>query len=380
MSAVSADIFCEEMKSIIGFVKGNAVLAISLAAAVISAIFVPPSKEYAGYVDYPVIILLFCLMAAVAGLRGLGVFDALSRTLLSKTSSARMIAFILMNLCFFVSMLVTNDVALITFVPLTMGLYAGGGMSSQLIMTVVIETAAANLGSMMTPIGNPQNLFLFRHFEMSGGDFVAAMLPLGIVSYLLLSCSVLLVKKGSLPPLEGGRQVNLGWRLWVYAAVFVICVLSVADIISAYICLVVTVIAMLAADVRLFSKADYPLLVTFVCFFVFVGNLGSIPAVESFITGLLADRELLVSAALSQVISNVPAAAMLADFTENARELLRGVNIGGLGTPVASLASLISYRFYCAGRNAEKGRYMMVFLAVNFAMLAVLLIIGIILP
>ncbi len=380
MSAVTADIFCEKMKNLIGFIKGNAVLAISLAAAVISAFIVPPSKEYIGYVDYPVIILLFCLMAAVAGLRGLGVFDALSGALLSRTSSSRMIAFILMNLCFFVSMLVTNDVALITFVPLTMGLYAAGGMSSQLIMTVVIETAAANLGSMLTPIGNPQNLFLFRHYEMSGGEFIGAMLPLGILSYLLLCAAVLLVKKGSLPPLVGGRSMKTGWRLWVYAAVFVICVLSVADIISAYICLAVTIIAVLAADVRLFSKVDYPLLVTFVCFFVFVGNLGRIPAVESFITGLLSGRELLVSAALSQVISNVPAAAMLADFTGSARELLRGVNIGGLGTPVASLASLISYRFYCAGREAKKGRYMLVFLTVNFAMLAILLVCGIILP
>ncbi len=365
------------MKNIVNFIKGNTVLAISLAAAVISAFLVPPSMDYVGYVDYPVIILLFCLMAAVAGLRGLGVFDMLSRTLLSRTSSARMIAFILMNMCFFVSMLVTNDVALITFVPLTMGLYAASGMSHQLIMTIVIETAAANLGSMMTPIGNPQNLFLFRHFEMSGGEFISAMLPLGIISYLMLSCSVLLVKKGSLPPLEESSPMKLSWRLWIYAAVFVICVLSVADIISAYICLAVTIIAILVADVRLFSKVDYSLLLTFVCFFVFVGNLGSIPAVESFITGLLKDKELIVSAALSQIISNVPAAAMLADFTDNAAELLRGVNIGGLGTPVASLASLISYRFYCAGNNSQKGRYMGVFLAVNFAMLALLLIFGI---
>lgn len=379
MSAFRRTFFVRKMKKIIGFFKGNAVLTISLAAAVISAFIVPPNKDYIGYVDVPVIILLFCLMAAVAGLRGIGVFDALSRKLLSKTCSTRMIAFILMNLCFFVSMLVTNDVALITFVPLTIGLYAGSTMSSQLIMTIVIETAAANLGSMMTPIGNPQNLFLFRHFEMNGSEFISAVLPLGIVSYAMLCIAVLLVKKDDLPSPDDASSIRAGWRLWVYAAVFVICVLSVADIISAYICLAITVIAMLAADVRLFSKIDYPLLLTFVCFFVFVGNLGNIPAVEQFITQLLAGRELLVSAALSQVISNVPAAAMLADFTDNATELLRGVNIGGLGTPVASLASLISYRFYCAAKDARKGRYMLVFLAVNFAMLTVLMLFGIIL-
>lgn len=364
------------MKRVIDFFKGNAVLTISLAAAVISSFFVPPSKEYLGYVDFPVIILLFCLMAAVAGLRKLGVFDALSKALLSKTSSARMIAFILMNLCFFVSMPVTNDVALITFVPLTMGIYAGSGMTSQLIVTIVIETAAANLGSMMTPIGNPQNLFLFRHYEMDIGSFMGAVLPLGMISYVLLCFSVLLVKKGSLPEMQESTPLSIGWRFPVYAAVFIVCVLSVADIINAYICLAVTLIAVAVTDYRLFSKVDYPLLATFVCFFIFVGNLGNIEAVSSFAAELLTGREFLVSALLSQVISNVPAAAMLAGFTENATELLRGVNIGGLGTPVASLASLISFRFYCAGKDVDKGRYMLIFLAVNLVMLIIMLAAG----
>ncbi len=370
----------EKMKRVIDFLKGNAVLTISLAAAVISAFFVPPSADYIGYIDFPVIILLFCLMAAVAGLRSLGVFDALSKALLSKTSSARMIAFILMNLCFFVSMLVTNDVALITFVPLTMGLYAGSGMGTQLIITIVVETAAANLGSMLTPIGNPQNLFLFRHYEMDMAGFMGAVLLLGVISYLLLCAALLLIKKGTLPPMGETARLSAGWRFWIYAAVFVVCVLSVADIISAYICLAVTAVAVIIADRSLFAKVDYPLLVTFVCFFVFVGNLGNIDAVRSFVAELLSGRELIVSALLSQVISNVPAAAMLAGFTENARELLRGVNIGGLGTPVASLASLIAFRYYCAGKDVQKGRYMLMFLGVNLVMLIIMIIFGIIIP
>ncbi len=368
------------MKIILDFVKVNAVLMISLLAAVISAFIVPPSTAYFGYVDWSVIILLFCLMAVVAGLRSLGVFDTLSRVLLSKTGSARMIAFILMNLCFFVSMLVTNDVALITFVPLTMGLYSGTGMSGQLIMTVVIETAAANLGSMMTPIGNPQNLFLFRHYEMGMGDFFGSVLVLGAVSYALLCVSILLVKNGSIKVGGEAPQLKTGWRFWLYIAVFAVCVLSVAGIINEYICLVVTVVVVIVADYKLFLKIDYPLLATFICFFVFVGNIGSISAVESFVAGLLSGRELIVSALLSQIISNVPAAAMLADFTENSSALLRGVNIGGLGTPVASLASLISFRYYSSDKEAKKGRYMAVFLGVNFVMLVMLLIIGIFLP
>ncbi len=368
------------MKGLLNFFKGNAVLSISLLAALISCVIVPPSMDYIGYVDYSVIILLFCLMGVVAGLRSLGVFDALSGTLLKRTGSARVIAFILMNLCFFVSMAVTNDVALITFVPLTMGLYAGAGMSAQLIMTVVIETAAANLGSMLTPIGNPQNLFVYKHYEMGMGEFLSAVLPIGGVSYLLLCVAVLLVKKGSIKTASGPKPLEIGWKFWLYIAVFILCVLAVAGLINEYACLAVTVAALLASDRRLFTKIDYSLLLTFVCFFVFVGNLGSISAVEQFVAGLLSGRELLVSAALSQIISNVPAAAMLAGFTENASELLRGINIGGLGTPVASLASLISYRYYSAGIEPEKGKYMGVFLAVNFAMLGVLLAVGIFLP
>ena len=369
-----------KMKRVIDFFKNNAVLTISLAAAVISAFFVPPSMDYFGYIDFSVIILLFCLMAAVAGLRSLGVFDALSKALLSKTSSARMIAFILMNLCFFISMLVTNDVALITFVPLTMGLYSASGMGTQLIVTIVIETAAANLGSMMTPIGNPQNLFLYRHYGMDIGSFMGDVLPLGALGYILLCFSILLVKKGRLPEMKESTPLRIGWRFPVYAAVFVICVLSVADIINAYICLAVTIIAVIAADHKLLARVDYPLLATFVCFFIFVGNLSNIESVRSFVAELLSGRELTVSALLSQVISNVPAAAMLAGFTENAGALLRGVNIGGLGTPVASLASLISFRFYCADKNAQKGRYMIIFLAVNLVMLAIMLAAGIFLP
>lgn len=365
------------MNKVVSFVKNNAVLMISLLAALISMIFVPPSNAYIGYIDFSVIILLFCLMGAVAGLRSLGVFDAISTALLSKTSSTRVIAFILMNLCFFLSMLVTNDVALITFVPLTLGLYAGSGMSSQLIMTVVIETAAANLGSMMTPIGNPQNLFLYKHYGMSADSFFASVLVLGIIGYAVLCLSVLFVKKGAVRSKQDCHSFKAGPRFLLYAAVFILCVLSVAGLVSEYICLISAVAVILIADYMLFTKIDYSLLLTFVCFFIFVGNIGSIEAVKSFVAQLLTDRELLVSALLSQVISNVPAAAMLADFTENSVELLRGVNIGGLGTPIASLASLISYRFYASTENAKKGRYMLVFLAVNFVMLGIMLCAGI---
>ncbi|MGN0688497.1 MAG: SLC13 family permease [Oscillospiraceae bacterium] len=367
------------MKRVIGFIKDNVVLVVSLAVAVISAVFVPPNRDYLGYVDYKVIILLFCLMAAVAGLRSLGVFDALSARLLSGTRSARTIAFILMNLCFFTSMLVTNDVALITFVPLTLGLYSGAGMSTQLIMTIVIETAAANLGSMMTPIGNPQNLLLYSGYGLTPGEFFSNVLLLGAVGYVLLCGCVLLVKRGEIKPPEGCEKSVPGIRAAVYGAVFAVCVLSVAGVVCEYICLAAALAAVLICDRSLLKKVDYSLLATFVCFFVFVGNIGSIPQIKSFIAQLLCGRELVVSALLSQAISNVPAAAMLSGFTDNYAALLKGVNIGGLGTPVASLASLISFRLYCADKDCRKGRFMMIFLAVNIVLFGIMLTIGLLL-
>lgn len=366
------------MKKAVEFIKSNIVLAAAFAAALISMIFVPPSAAYLEYIDFSVIILLFCLMAAVAGLRSLGVFDALSSALLAKTCSARIIAFILMNLCFFLSMLVTNDVALITFVPLTLGLYAGSGMTQQLIMTIVLETAAANLGSMITPIGNPQNLFLFKHYNMSGGEFISAVWLLGVIGYALLCFSILLVKRGKVGSQQTRGAFKVQSRFFLYAAVFLLCVLSVAGLVSEYICLAAAVGVVLIADYKLFAKVDYSLLLTFICFFIFVGNIGSIEAVRQLAAQLIQGRELIVSALLSQVISNVPAAAMLSSFTENSVQLLRGVNIGGLGTPVASLASLISYRFYAASDGAQRGRYMRVFLAFNGVMLVIMLAAGIV--
>ena len=333
----------------------------------------PNGVEYIGYIDFKVLILLFCLMAAVAGLRSLGVFDALSAKLLSGTGSARMIAFILMNLCFFSSMLVTNDVALITFVPLTLGLYSCTGLSQQLIATVVIETAAANLGSMLTPIGNPQNLFLFSHYEMGMGDFFAAVLPLGLAGYALLCGSVLLVNKGELKPPSDSRNIKAGWRLAVYAAVFLICVLAVAGLVSEYICLALTLVAVIAADPRMLTKVDYPLLLTFVFFFIFSGNMARIPEVKEFF-GFLLEKSTLVFSTLScQVISNVPSAILLSQFTTNYRDLLIGVNIGGVGTLISSLASLITLREYLKENPKGIIKYILKFSAFNFAFLFILL-------
>jgi len=351
----------------------NAVFFIALLAAVISMFFVPPSMEYMEYVDINVIIMLFCLMGVVAALRSIGIFDIITDFLLKKTVSSRMIVFILMNLCFFSSMLVTNDVALITFVPLTIGIASYSKDRLFLIKTLIIETAAANLGSMMTPLGNPQNLYIYSHYGLSASDFITTLLPIGILSYTLLSLSVFLIKKNEIPYNEIKLSRPSKISVTIYISLFIVCILAVANIVNKYVCLAVTVIVLLLFCRKVFLKIDYMLLATFVCFFVFVGNISAVDNISSFISEILVGSETVFSAVLSQIISNVPAAVMLSEFTDNATALLAGVNIGGLGTPVASLASLITYKFYSVLKDSENGKFMKIFLIYNFALFAIIL-------
>ncbi|MBQ7046703.1 MAG: citrate transporter [Oscillospiraceae bacterium] len=362
------------MEKIKSFISSNAVLVIAFTAAVISMFFIPPSAAYKDYIDFHVLIMLFCLMGVVEAFREIGVFKAVTSFLLNKTSSSRMIAFIMMNLCFFTSMLVTNDVALITFVPLCIGIGSYTQNKQFVIRTIVIETAAANLGSMMTPIGNPHNLFVYSYYKIPGIEFFTTLLPAGILSYALLCLSLLLIKKEKISyHHEETGKISVP-KILIYAAVFVVCLLAVAGIVNEYICLGVTALILLLTDRRVFTKIDYSLLATFVCFFVFVGNLGAADAVREFVSKIMEGREMVVSALLSQVISNVPASIMLSGFTENAKALLIGVNIGGLGTPVASLASLISFRLYSADKSSKKGKYMGFFLIYSFIFFAVLML------
>ncbi|MGN0631154.1 MAG: SLC13 family permease [Ruminococcus sp.] len=355
------------------FFRTQTVLCVSFAAAVISMFIVPPDAEYAGYIDYNVIMLLFCLMGVVAGFRSAGIFEKMTGKMLSLAKSKRSLTFILMNICFFTSMLVTNDVALITFVPLALILFKGD--KKNCILTVIIQTAAANLGSSVRPVGNPQNIFLYTQYDLSIGFFMRMLLPVGIISYVLLAAACLMIENGRVNMNKAVERSLQYRKLIILSALFMICLLTVLRLIPHYICLVIVCIGLLI-EPRLFAKIDYALLFTFACFFVFVGNMGRIEAVRELLSGIMAGRELLVSALVSQVISNVPGAVMLSAFTDNAGELLRGVNIGGLGTPVASLASLISYQLYAKSEGAQKGRYMGMFLVINVMLLAVLLVLG----
>lgn len=359
------------MQKIIGFIKKETVLTIAFVLAAGSMLITPPNAGYLEYIDFSVISLLFCLMAAVQGFSTEGLPEFMSKKLTSRIHSSKALAAVLAALCFFLSMLMTNDVALITFVPLTLMLFKG--RQELLIRTVVLETAAANLGSMATPVGNPQNLYIYSHYGYSLPDFFAVMLPLSGFCLILLALSLVFIPKEQIEQGSAKAQFKPTKCFWVYCGIFAVSLCTVARLLDYRICLAATVTALLIFNRKIFAKVDYALLGTFICFFVFVGNISAVPEIQYLISSAADGRELLLSCGLSQIISNVPCAIMLSGFTENADALLRGVNIGGMGTLIASLASLISYKLYVRSDGAKKGRYFLEFSIYNFAFLGILL-------
>lgn len=361
------------MEKIIKFIKAQPVLVTAFTAAFITVFIVPPDSQYIGYCNRTVFIQLFCLMTAVGGFRSIGVFENMADFLLKKAGNIRCLGIVFMLICFFMSMLVTNDVALLTFVPLTLMVYSRINDEKSRILTIVLETVSANLGSMITPFGNPQNLYIYDMYRFSTGDFFRTMLPSGIASLVMLILLCLLLPKTSCTAETSTKKDVSKLHLWAYLILFAMCLLTVFRVVPDWVCLIIAVGSSLALDRKLLLKVDYCLLATFLCFFVFVGNIARIDVVSNFFSGILNGRELIISVLLSQIISNVPASVMLSGFTENGTTLLLGVNIGGLGTVIASLASLISFQFYRSSDGAKSGKYMLIFSLVNFGMLAVLL-------
>lgn len=365
------------LSKIIRFFKKDVVLSISLLLAAASCFVVPPNAGYVDYIDFHTLILLFCLMLIVEGLREQGFFQYAGNLVLKKVGTEQGVVFTLVFLCFISSMFITNDVALITFVPFGLMVLEMTGLTSKVGYTVVLMTIAANLGSMFTPIGNPQNLYLFSLSGMGIGEFLALMFPYTAASAVLLTgCILLGCRRGRLSvavePPEKLRTKPVAF----YTVLFLLCILAVAGIVPHLALFVVVTVAMLAADRALFTRVDYSLLLTFTFFFIFIGNMNHVESLRTLIAGLLSGHEKAVSIISSQVISNVPAAMLLSGYTDNVRQLIVGTNLGGLGTLIASMASLISYK-QIAGRYAQlKKQYIGTFTVFNVAFLAVLWLIS----
>ncbi len=362
------------MKYCIDFVKKEVVLCVSGLLAIISAFVVIPSREYIDYIDVRVLAILFCLMLVMAGLQREGIFSKIATMLLLKTNNTRQLAFILIALCFISSMIITNDVALITFIPFSILVFEEANKREHIIYVVVLQTIAANLGSMFTPIGNPQNLYLYGISEMGMGQFLLHMLPLTIVSAVLLIVCIFFVKKEEIATEGIGVKFETNMvKVIIYCCMFVICLLTVARVINYVMVFWICTVLMLITERKIFKNVDYSLLLTFVNFFIFIGNMGNIEIVRQGLQIIVNGRELVVGILSSQVISNVPAAILLAEFTSDYKMLIWGVNIGGLGTLIASMASLISYKFYATSEGSNTGKYVKVFTGMNVMFLVILL-------
>lgn len=364
------------MKSVLNFFRKEAVLCISGILALVSCFIVPPSAAYAEYVDFRVLILLFCLMLVVAGIRESGAFTVICEALLKRFRGIKSVGALLVLLSFFMSMLLTNDVTLVTLVPFTLlmfGKISGEKKARAEIVLLVLETAAANLGSMLTPMGNPQNLYLYSRFGLSMGEFLGIIFPYSLLSLIMLigSAAVFLPKMYIEKP-TGGTRIRGRAKAVLYVILFAVTMLTILRLLDEKILLAVIAAAVLIADRKLFLKVDYSLLLTFVFFFVFVGNMGSIPVLAEGLKSVLQGREAAVSVLLSQVISNVPAAILLSGLSDNAAALIVGTNLGGLGTLIASMASLITYKFYAGAEGSSPKKYILVFTAFNLCYLAAL--------
>lgn len=374
------------VRKIVNFAKKETVLFAAVLLAFGSMVCVPPDMQYLSYIDYRVLALLFCLMTVMEGFKSTGFFAAVAGKLLEKVKTFRQLYLVLVFLCFFTSMWITNDVALLTFVPFTVLVLRMTGLEQEMIPVIVLQTIAANLGSMTTPVGNPQNLYLYSISGMGIGAFLQIMGPLTLISAGLIFLICLIHK--DFPIRQGmlGKEivgVRKAGENQVLAVLFFISLLSVFRILSWQLLLLIVLASCIG--IKAFCKekylpleADFGLLLTFVAFFIFIGNMGRICVVREVLSQVLNGRELLISFLCSQMISNVPAAILLSGFTQEYRGLLQGVNIGGLGTLIASLASLISYKFFAAESEqtpaaGTRGRYMLTFTIWNVGMALVLL-------
>ena len=356
------------------FCKKNAMLFIAAALALMTMVLIPPDSAYADYFDWKTLSCLFATLAVVCALKSIRFFTFLARKIVTLAGNTRMAVLALMGITFFGSMLMANDMALLTFLPLGYDVLTSTRQEKHMPFTFIMQNIAANLGGMLTPFGNPQNLFLYEKFHIATGEFMQIMaIPFGIAVVLILLCCMTvkkepLVIRGEMPaPLPKGRTL-------LYLVLFACAILMVMRVMPWWLGLAgITVILLFCTPASL-TKVDFGLLGTFFAFFIFSGNLARVEPVRALLSQLLEGNPLLVSALSCQMISNVPSAILLAQFTDAYPALLMGVNIGGTGTLIASLASLITFREYVSHYPQKTKSYVKLFSLLNFGFLAVLLI------
>lgn len=354
------------------FVSKNAVMVIALALAAVTSIIVPPDSQYLSYFDLKTLTCLFCVLAVVCALKNIRFFYMLAQQIVKLFKNARMCVLALVYITFIGSMLIANDMALLTFLPLGYFVLSSTGKQKYMAFCFIMQNVAANLGGMLTPFGNPQNLYLYTKYNIPTGEFMSIMAPPFAISIAIITVSCLVFVKAEALEFEGERITLNPARTALYLALFVLSIVIVFRGIPYWVGLIIIPIVLLLADRSALANVDYPLLLTFVFFFIFAGNMARIEGVRALFSFLLEKNTLLFGALSCQLISNVPSAILLSQFTGNYAPLLVAVNIGGVGTLIASLASLITFREYVRHNPGKGAQYVLTFSIVNFAMLGIL--------
>ena len=357
---------------LLNFLKKNAVMLVALIAAILTSFIIKPDAEYIGYFDFKTLTCLFCVLAVVCALKDINFFYILAHKIVERFRNARICVLVLVYVTFIGSMLIANDMALLTFLPLGYLVLSSTGKQKYMAFTFIMQNIAANLGGMLTPFGNPQNLYLYTKFNIPTGEFMTILAPCFAFAVALITVCCLVFVKPEPLSIEDSEVRLPKARTVIYLALFLLSILIVFRGIDYRIGLVVIFVALMILDRHALKKVDYPLLLTFVFFFIFAGNMARIDVVREFL-GMLLEKNTLVFSILScQVISNVPSAILLSQFTGNYADLLLGMNIGGVGTLISSLASLITFREYTKHNPGKTGYYILMFSALNFAFLILL--------
>ena len=351
------------VRSLNSFIKKNTVFCIALVLAIITCFIVRPDSEYIDYFDFRTLTCLFCTLATVCALKNISFFRIIAEKVVCIFKKTRYAVIALVYITFIGSMLIANDMALLTFLPLGYYVLESTGNKKYMSFTFIMQNVAANLGGMLTPFGNPQNLYLYSYFNINTAEFIRIMLLPFIVSIILITLCCFRIPKDTLELKVRTDKRLCCWRTVIYLVLFALSILIVFRTIDYRIGLAVIPISLLILDKNALRKVDYALLFTFCAFFVFAGNMSRITIVKD-VLGTLS----------CQFISNVPSAILLSKFTENYQQLLVAVNIGGTGTLIASLASLITFREFCNNEPGMKKQYVKEFSIYNFCILAILLI------
>lgn len=365
------------MEALASFAKKNVVMLIALVAAAITSIIVPPDAKYISYFDFRTLTCLFCVLGVVCALKNVNFFYILAQKIINLFGNLKICVLALVYITFIGSMLIANDMALLTFLPLGYFVLNSTGKTKYMAFTFIMQNIAANLGGMLTPFGNPQNLYLYSKYAIPTGEFMKIMLLPFVASVILITaCCLIFVKPEKLELTEKPQSINIK-KTAFYLVLFALSIAIVFRGIPYWIGLIIIPIALLLTDRKALKAVDYPLLLTFVFFFIFAGNMARIDAVNNLLSGILNKNTLLTSVLSCQFISNVPSAILLSQFTQNYPSLLIGVNIGGAGTLIASLASLITFREYTKHNPNKKGKYIALFSAFNFSFVIVLTVLSI---